>query len=396
MSATTQGTRALAIGTKSRNHGATPFLAGHTPRSIFNQDTRCPSQETNLENPMLAACLSAPGIIDLAEFKEPTPPEDGVVVEMHFASICGSDIHITFDGLHDPDLLGKPGYPGHEGVGIVVESRTERFPIGTPVLTVPPGPAGGCFAQFQAVNASHLLALPDSLAMQRAMMAQQLGTTVFALKKFLTPERAATVRTAAVIGAGSAGLFFLQQLIRAGVQTVVSDLDPQRLALARQLGASRVVLPPDESLAEAAVEASSGQGVDLVIEAAGYDSCRAEAVEIVRPGGIIGLFGYPERKGSSPFPVHRAFRKSVTAEWISGTQSERGLTSFRNALEMIRSRTVEVDYCLEAMYPLEQLKIALEAARAQGRGAAKVGFSIAGDARLDLPTLASATTAFGH
>lgn len=334
---------------------------------------------------MLAACLTAPGAIELAEFDDPTPPDAGVVVEMHFASICGSDVHITFDGLHEPALLGKPGYPGHEGVGIVVESRAELFPVGTRVLTVPPGPAGGCFAQYQAVRASHLLPLPENMEMQRALMAQQLGTTVFALKKFLSPQRAGSIRTAAVLGAGSAGLYFLQQLLAAGVKTIVSDLDPYRLEIARRLGASDTVLVPHDSIIDSASEASAGQGVDLVIEAAGYDSCRREAVEIVRPGGSIGLFGYPERKGPSPFPVHQAFRKSVTAEWISGTQSEPGLASFRTALEMIQSGFIEVDYCLESLYPLAQLTDALEAAQAHGKGAAKVSLAIAAETELVVP-----------
>jgi L-iditol 2-dehydrogenase len=337
---------------------------------------------------VLAACLNGQGDIELKTFAKPTADPHGVVVEMHFASVCGSDVHIVFDGLHAPSLLGKAGYPGHESVGIVVESRSDKFPVGTRVLTVPLGAAGGCFARYQAVSENQLLPIPDGVELATALMAQQLGTTIFALKKFLPRDRAAKVGTAAIIGAGSAGLFFLQQLVQAGIKVMVSDLDPSRLAIAGRLGADRVILSGEESLTEAAAEYTSGQGVDLVIEAAGYDSCRAEALEIVRSGGHVGFFGYAERKGMSPFPVHLAFRKSITVEWISGAQSEPELASFRSALEMIASNGIEVGYCLQAMYALEQLADALAAARAYGRGAAKIGVDIAGKF---LPTASTAS-----
>lgn len=326
---------------------------------------------------MRAAYLARPGIVEVKDFDAPKPGPGDAVVKMSYSSICGSDIHVIYDGFHDPELLGRPGYPGHEGVGVVVESRTDRFPVGTAVLTTPPGVTGGCFAELQRINEMHLVALPDGGDMLRLLMAQQLGTTVFALKKFITSERLATLRSAAIIGAGSAGLFFVQQLKRLGVpDIVISDLNPQRLKHAARLGASRTVQVPEESLVEVVDDEVSVEGVDLVIEAAGYDQCRAEAVGAVRARGTIGLFGFPEKPGPSPFPVDEAFRKAVTMEWFSGTQSEPGLASFRSALQLIHSGEIEVDHCLESQYPLEQIAEAVEVARQQGHGAAKICLAI--------------------
>lgn len=335
---------------------------------------------------MLAAYLARQGLVEFGEFDDPSPGPGEAVVEMHYSSICGSDLHVAYDGFHDPGLLGQPGYPGHEGVGVVVESRTDHFPAGTAVLTTPPGPVGGCFAELQRINEQHLLALPQGGDMLRLLMAQQLGTTVFALKKFITSERLATLRSAVIIGAGSAGLFFVQQLRRLGVPyIIVSDLNPQRLKHAARLGATRTVLVPNESLAEVVAGTLPGEGADLVIEAAGYDECRAEAVDVVRERGTIGLFGFPENPGPSPFPVDRAFRKAVTMEWFSGTQSEPELASFRAALELINSGEIEVDYCLEAQYPLDQIAEAMAVARQQGHGAAKISLVIGGGEPKDGP-----------
>ncbi|WP_155838543.1 hypothetical protein [Arthrobacter castelli] len=68
-------------------------------------------------------------------------------------------------------------------------------------------------------------------------------------------------------------------------------------------------------------------------------------------------------------------------EWFSGTQSEPGLESFRAALGLIGRGDIEVDYCLEEVYPLDHIADALAVARAQGEGAAKICVEIAGDGR---------------
>jgi L-iditol 2-dehydrogenase len=323
---------------------------------------------------MRAACLVRPGVVEVHDFEAPEPAEGQVTVEMRYSSICGSDVHVVFDGLHNPEQIGKAGYPGHEGVGVVAASRSAGFPVGTPVLTVPPGRRGACFAEYQAVDETNLVALPPNADLRRLLLAQQLGTTIFAMKKFVPAGLPETPRTVAILGAGSAGLFFLQQVLRLGCETVVvSELNSKRLAVAARLGAHHTVHLPNESVSAAVDDLTGGVGVDLVIEAAGYDRCRAEAVEVVKTRGTIGFFGYPERVGSAPFPVDQAFRKSLTMEWISGTQQEPGLASFRSAVDLIHCGAVEVDYCLERMFPLEQTPIALETARRQGNGFAKVG-----------------------
>ena len=219
------------------------------------------------------------------------------------------------------------------------------------------------------------IALPAGSDLRRLLLAQQLGTTVFALKKFLPPATPTPdlPALAAVIGAGSAGLFFLQQLRARGVEVIVSDLNRDRLKVAERLGAAQTVLEPAASIIDAAQAWTGGAGVDLVIEAAGYDIARAAAVDVVRARGTVGFFGYPQRKGLAPFPVERSFRKAVTMEWSNDTQAEPGLASFRTAIDLINTGAIEVDHCLQAMYDLEDAPAAMAAARAHGNGAAKVG-----------------------
>ena len=320
---------------------------------------------------MRAATLVRQGVLSVGDFGVPHPGPGEVLVAMSYASICGSDLHVIFDGYHRPDLLGVAGYPGHEGVGVVIESDDPAFPEGCPVLTVPIGSRGFCFAEYQAVSLSQLIRLPETADLRRMLMAQQLGTTVFALKKFV-PGREIP-RTVAVIGAGSAGLFFLQQLLALGVERVlISDLNAQRVERARGLGATLALHEPNESLLEAVNDLTGGLGADLVIEAAGYDASRETALAAVRVQGRAGMFGYPEADGLAPFPVAAAFHKSVSVDWVSGTQSESGLSSFRAAIELIDSGRLNVDHCLESTYRLDETVEAITAARDHGRGAAKI------------------------
>jgi len=323
---------------------------------------------------MLAAVISAPSVIEVAEFAVPSPATDEALVKMETAAICGSDVHVLFENFARPDAIGRPGYPGHEGVGEVIESRTARFPVGTKVLTVPPGWYGGCFAQYQVVHEKWLLPLPPGGNRQQLLMAQQLGTTIYGLRKFW-PGTAATAAT--VLGAGSAGLFFLQQLRHRGFEKIiVSDLEPARLDIARRLGATVTVLGAADAVVEATMAATDGTGADLVIEAAGYDVTRIQAVECARKHGKIGYFGYPERYGLSPFPFERAYRKAVTIDFIIDTALEPGLRSFAEAITAVDGGDIDVTYWLNEVVPLTEIATALQLARQ--RGSVKVRVDLTG------------------
>lgn len=325
--------------------------------------------------PMRAAFVPGPGRIEVGDFPVPVARVAGeLVVRMERASICGSDVHAVFHGFHNTERLWMPGYPGHEGVGVVVESRSARFPAGVRVLTVPLGDLGGCFAEYQLLDDDHVVPLPPDGDPARLLMAQQYGTTLYSMRMFTPLPGTAT---AAIIGAGSAGLFFLQQAVRLGFEhVVVSDLDERRLAVACRLGAGTLVHAPEESLVDAVMDVTGGAGADLVVEAAGYDALRADAVAAVAVRGTVGFFGFPERYGMAQFPMFEAFRKLVRIQWAGGAQSEPGLVAFRDALRDIHEGRIEVDYCLDPVHTLDDLPRALQIAREQGNGAVKLSIDL--------------------
>ena len=109
--------------------------------------------------------------------------EGDLLVRTRFASICGSDLHVVNNLIETAPELWAPGYPGHEGVGEVVETRADGFAPGDEVLLVPPVPLSRCFAEWQRVSAASAIRLErGGPPLAEVLMAQQLGTVLFAFQ----------------------------------------------------------------------------------------------------------------------------------------------------------------------------------------------------------------------
>jgi L-iditol 2-dehydrogenase len=321
---------------------------------------------------MRAVQLVASGRLETVEVPIPELGDDEVLVRAHRGSICGSDLHIVFDGFYRGEFPAPPGFPGHEGVGVVEESRSPDFAPGDAVLVAPVPRDARCFAEWQTVVGRSLVKLPEGGDMDRLLMAQQLGTTVYAMRRFW-PEAVvgpAAGGTVAICGAGSAGLFFAQLTRRAGFSTVViADKAPSRLRIAKEFGADVVVDVTEGSFVEAVRDATGGVGADLVIEAVGYDETRIQSLHAVRPRGRVGYFGFPEKpEGPTTWDYNEAWAKQPSIEHNHSTQVEPGLTAFREAVDLIHTGAVDVTPFLDPVYPLEDAQAAFEAARDQQGG----------------------------
>lgn len=319
---------------------------------------------------MRAAQLVEPGRIACVD--APVPSLDaapGVLLRTLRAAVCGSDLHAVYGGISVAGYPAPYGYPGHEAVAEVLGSTAPGFRAGDRVLAVPDPAYAGMFAEYQVVGPEFLLPLPPALGLE-AVLAQQLGTVVYALKRFW-PGPAGECAT--VLGAGTAGLCFLQLLRQAGFERIiVADLEPHRLALAERLGADATVLAGTYSTAEVTMEETRGLGADLVVEATGHDAARAEAVRAARRGGRVGFFGLPERSGDVPFPYEVAFRRRVTIDLTWGAQSEPELASFRTALGLLADGTVDVSGFVTHTFGIDRVADALALAASRQDGAIKV------------------------
>lgn len=323
-----------------------------------------------------AAQVVGPGQVVVDQHPVPELEAGQVLLRTTGAAICGSDLHRIFADGDAYERPAPPGHPGHEGIGRVIESRSSAFRTGQLVLAVPDHRCAGTFSDYQVVPDQFLLPVPDGSDPMRMLMAQQLGTVVYALKRFWPAGTEG--ETATVVGAGSAGLHFIHLLKRAGVPRVIAcDLVAGRLAVARQLGADVTVHAPAESVIDATMTLTGGKGADLVVEAAGTDVARVTAMRCVRVEGRVGLFGLPERSNDLRVPYLELFRRKPTIEISIGTQHEPGLASFREALRLIGENAVNVTRHLTHTFGIEDAPLALEIARARSEGAVKVGLTFA-------------------
>lgn len=327
---------------------------------------------------MKAARWVAVGRVVCEEATLPSAADGEILLRTAYASICGSDLHSVF--LETPPQPGVAGYPGHESVAEVVESRCPGFEPGDSVLTVPHFADGRCMAEYQALPGSACIRLPDTAPLSHLLMAQQLGTVAYALRRHPLDLIG---KDAAVIGQGSAGAFFTFLLKRAGAARVlVSDKSPARLAYSRQLGADIAVDagPIDAGTVDAdagdfrsaVLEATGGRGAGLVVEAVGSRATFPLSLELAADGATIVWFGLPEGAGAYPFSFHDFFRRRLTAYSTFDAQGEPGLESFRYAVRLIADGAIDVAPLLSHMLPIDQVEEAFRIAHERTGNALKV------------------------
>jgi threonine dehydrogenase-like Zn-dependent dehydrogenase len=102
-------------------------------------------------------------------------------------------------------------------------------------------------------------------------------------------------RSVAVVGDGAVGLCGVIAARRLGAeQIIILGRHPDRIALARDFGATDVVSERGEEAIERVRELTGGLGVHSVLECVGYEQSMLTALSIARPGGAVGRVGVPQ------------------------------------------------------------------------------------------------------
>ena len=321
---------------------------------------------------MPAAVAVAQGQIRCEQVPTPEPTPGKVLVRTELASICGSDLHVVHSEWKSDEFPLPPGAPGHEGIGRVVDAGGTEFAGGELVLTVPKIWEAKTFAGYQLIEAEQLLKPQPNKPLAHLLMAQQLGTVLFACR-LLPPLQGATV---VVIGQGTAGLFHDFMLRRLGAQTIIA-IDPiaARLATARAMGVDEVVDVTGVRANEAVLDLTGGIGADVVIEAVGSVETLNQTLELARPRGCAVAFGLPTTAQRVPFDWDLFFSKSLTIHAIHSGQEEPGLPDFRQALDLITRGEIDVSPFLTHQFHISQVDEAFELADSKEDGVLKVSLT---------------------
>jgi threonine dehydrogenase-like Zn-dependent dehydrogenase len=274
------------------------------------------------------------------------------------ACICGSDLW-PYNSM-EPSETGQS--MGHEAVGIVEDVGTDVRTVKRGDLAIMPfaisdGTCEFCHEGLQTacvhvgffgnngMNGAQAEALripyadgtlypvsvgeDDALLPSLLTLSDVMGTGHHAA----VAARVAPGKRVAVVGDGAVGLSGVIAAKRIGAeQIIILGRHPDRIALAREFGATDVVSERGDEAVERVKELSGGHGVHSVLECVGLDQAVQTAIEIARPGGAVGRVGVPQHQaipgaepaffgnitvGGGPAPV-RAYIEELLPDVLEG------------------------------------------------------------------------------
>ncbi|MQG37141.1 MAG: zinc-binding dehydrogenase [SAR202 cluster bacterium] len=320
---------------------------------------------------MRAAIAIEKGVVRCEEVSIPVPADDHVLVRTMAASICGSDLHMVNTGWSMHAFPAMPGHPGHEAVGEVIESKSEKFSVGDIVLTTPHIWHSRCFAEYQAVDDAHVLKLSSDVDVDTITLSQQLGTVVYAAKRLPASLQG---QSCVVIGQGSAGLFWDFQLKLLGAEKVFS-IEPLswRRDLGLRYGVDQAIDVTGDDAIDAVNDMTGGIGVDLVVEAVGSTETLSQAFHVVRDQGRVVLFGLPESENPVPFDYSQMFKSRANAFTVLGSQDEVGLKSYAESVRLISQGQIDVKPIISHRVNIADIDWAFQLASERVDGVVKIG-----------------------
>jgi len=257
---------------------------------------------------------------ELRDVPIPVPGDGELLIRVEAASLCGTDLHIyRWDDWAESRLGGGlPRIFGHEMAGRVVAHGPNlrgrgEIPLGTLVaaethlvdqscyqcrtgrehvcanLRILGVDMDGAFAQYIALPA-HNAWPSEGLSPEIAAIQEPMGNAVHAA---FVEELAG--QTVVVTGCGPIGLMTVAIAKLAGAARVfATDINPERLEIARRMGADVVINGKDDVVARLR-ELTGGIGVDVVLEMSGAEVAIRQGFEAVTNGGRVSLLGIPER-----------------------------------------------------------------------------------------------------
>jgi L-iditol 2-dehydrogenase len=309
--------------------------------------------------------------VEIAPQPAPTPAPDEVLLRVAACGLCGSELEAFKN--RSPRRV-PPLVLGHEFCGTIEESgaqvlgwqtgqravsnslvaclECERCKRGDTHLCARRQIFGmnrpGAFAPLVAVPARCLIPWPEHLPARAACLAEPLanGVHVAHLLQKWAGERA--VETAIVFGAGPIGLMCLQTLqVLLGARVGVVDLSPERLEVARQLGAASTCDPREGNVPGWAKDFSGGEGVDACVDAAGVGPTKAASIASVRAGGACVWIGLGQNEVALPTFDITLPEIAILGSYAS-TQDE-----MAQAVAMLASGQVEAQQWTH-VFPLEE------------------------------------------
>ncbi len=233
-----------------------------------------------------------PEVLQLADLPIPEPGQGQVLIRVEAVGVNFIEIYFR-KGIYKTSL---PATPGSEAAGTIEElgPGVTGFAVGDAVVSTS---VIGSYAEYALVPAAQLIRIPPAVTMEQAAAVMLQGMTAHYLAFSTWPLKAG--ESALVhAGAGGVGLLLTQIAARIGARVIATVSTPAKAELARQAGASDVILYTEKDFAEEVRRLTGGKGVDVVYDSVGKTTFD-KSLSCLRPRGLLALFG----ASSGPVPL---------------------------------------------------------------------------------------------
>ena len=303
-------------------------------------------------------------------------PEE-VLIQVHYAGICGSDLSIV-DGKHP---RAQPGLiMGHEFSGTLIELRSEHrndLQIGDTVVAEPLISCGTCFAcqsgstyvcqslglygidqpgafaSYIKVPAQKVFKVPENISSKLAVIIEPVAVAVHAVR--LSSLKVSD--TVCVLGGGPIGLLIALVAKQGGAKRVmICEVQPFRVSLAKEFGLE-VINPAKVDLEKEVLQRTQGRGADIVFEAAGAEQTFLIAPKLCRVHGELIMVAMP--KVYRPFDIVAFTFKEVVMKGVRVYAP----FDFERAIDFVAECPNDLTKLTGGFYPLSQGAQAFEEAK---------------------------------
>jgi len=338
---------------------------------------------------MKAAFVKKESTISVEDIEKPKLGLGDILVKMESCGICGSDLEKVY---------GKYGQPsmklGHEPAGEIIEvgSKVSDFKKGDRVFTHHHVPCYDCHfcnhgnetmcPKYYETNLSPcglseeyivpewnvahggVLKIPDSMSYDEAAMIEPLACCVRSWNKF--PQKKGD--SIAIFGVGPTGMMHVMMAKDKGYEKIFClDVNNFRLDFAKKFQITQALNSKDSSNKEKILNETENRGVDVAIVATGSLKALDDAIDLVRKGGVVMMFGVPSKGDTMNIDMSKVYSKEITLT----TSYAASDYDTKEALELIKSSRADVKSLITHKYSILETQKAFDHAH-DGSDAMKI------------------------
>jgi threonine dehydrogenase-like Zn-dependent dehydrogenase len=347
---------------------------------------------------MKAAVFVEPGRIVLEEKPVPVVGPRDALLRVTTTTICGTDVHI----LKGEYPVARGLTVGHEPVGVIEElgAAVSGYEVGQRVIAGAITPCGqchacldghhsqcggralggwrlgntidGCQAEYVLIPdaAANLAPIPPLLSDEQVLMCPDIMSTGFGGAE---SGRIRIGDTVAVFAQGPIGLCATVGAKLSGATRIFGvDALPERLEMARRLGADVTIDYRQQDPVAMILEATGGRGVDVAIEALGTQATFENCLRVLRPGGVLSSLGVYSGKLTLPLD---AFAAGLGDHTVVTTLCPGGKERMRRLMGVLAAGRADLKPLVTHRFGLDRIEEAYDLFAHQRDGVLKVAIT---------------------